>query len=141
MSGAIPPIPEYAFITWCLFKAQGLYHFNVIFPSMSRSSAWFFPSGFRVKILFHVTQMIFFFLFLFLCKRISSQNFFSNGITVVIGWKYVKLPTNLYDSFQPCMEPTQFHIHYIQEIPLILLLLLLLLLLIIIIIIIIIIIN
>jgi hypothetical protein len=23
MSGAIPPLPEYAFMAWCLFKAQG----------------------------------------------------------------------------------------------------------------------
>jgi hypothetical protein len=25
MSGAIPPLPQYVLMAWCLFKAQGLY--------------------------------------------------------------------------------------------------------------------
>jgi hypothetical protein len=31
MTGAIPPLPQYAFMTWCLVKAQGLYLFYLTF--------------------------------------------------------------------------------------------------------------
>jgi hypothetical protein len=29
MSGAIHPLPQYAFMAWCLVKAQGQLYFNV----------------------------------------------------------------------------------------------------------------
>jgi len=35
MSGAIPPLPQYAFVTWCSVKAQGQLHFH-----LSRTAAW-----------------------------------------------------------------------------------------------------
>jgi hypothetical protein len=32
MSGAIPPLPQYAFMAWCLVKAQGQLYFLVVIP-------------------------------------------------------------------------------------------------------------
>jgi hypothetical protein len=30
MSGAIPPLPQYAFMAWCSVKAQGQFNFVVV---------------------------------------------------------------------------------------------------------------
>jgi hypothetical protein len=32
MSGAIPPLPQYAFMAWCSVKAQGLYLTLILQP-------------------------------------------------------------------------------------------------------------
>jgi hypothetical protein len=32
MSGAIPPLPQYAFMVWCLVKAQGQIYFYLFLP-------------------------------------------------------------------------------------------------------------
>jgi hypothetical protein len=67
MSGAIHPLPQYAFMVWCLVKAQGqlylyLYHivppcfpkinFNIILLSTPRSPKFPFPPGFLTKIFY-----------------------------------------------------------------------------------------
>jgi hypothetical protein len=41
MSGAIPPLPKYAFMAWCLVKAQGqLYLFTFNFYIGGSSTGW-----------------------------------------------------------------------------------------------------
>jgi hypothetical protein len=38
MSGAIPPLPQYAFMAWCLVKAQGQFHFFLHDPKQRYDS-------------------------------------------------------------------------------------------------------
>jgi hypothetical protein len=36
MHGAIPPFPHYAFMAWCLVKAQGEFYFTFIIFAVDR---------------------------------------------------------------------------------------------------------
>jgi hypothetical protein len=51
MRGAIPPLPPYFFMTWCLIKPWVRLHSNIILSSMPVYSQWSVPFRFPTKIL------------------------------------------------------------------------------------------
>jgi hypothetical protein len=49
MSGAIHPLPQYAFMTWCLVKAQGQLYLYLTYPS---------PSGWRNFLCYSIVRNV-----------------------------------------------------------------------------------
>jgi hypothetical protein len=52
MSGAIPPLPQYAFMAWCSFKAQRQIHFLPLPFAFHSLKRWMNDVGLFVSILF-----------------------------------------------------------------------------------------